>query len=419
MKTSINSRTHDLREIAFRQFGDYPARFRQYLSEQNYGQPTIVRFLRCVGILATVMEKKRISVRDLDETLAIELFRKGRSWNKKDMTNAFHMVRCFIRFLREHGLGKPPLPPTAKEIARAELELNYKTYLRRQRGLRESTIRRNWLCASYFLDFRFGKRAEDLSKIGPADITNFLLQMATRKRPLRDKQHPSHMRNFLRYLFNAGKTQSDLSVVVPKVKTRHGKRLPRHLTSQQVETLLEAVRCETPVSRRRRNYAMILLLARLGLRAQEVVAIQVDDIDWRAGEVIVRGKGSKHDRLPLPPDVGQAIADYIRLDRVTTSRTLFVTDTAPHRPFTDGQVMQRILKDAFARTGLKPPLPYGGSHVLRHSLATNMVRQGASIEEIGDMLRHSSLGTTMLYARLDEDGLRAVSQSWPIAGGAK
>jgi len=162
-----------------------------------------------------------------------------------------------------------------------------------------------------------------------------------------------------------------------------------------------------------------LLLARLGLRAPEVVAMQLDDIDWRSGEIIVRGKGNRYDRVPLPPDVGEALADYIRLDRTTTSRSLFVTERPPHRPFKDGQILNHILKDAFARTGLTPPAPYVGSQILRHSLATNLVQRGASLEEIGDMLRHRSRASTMIYAKLDIDGLRSIAQPWPVAGGAK
>lgn len=182
--------------------------------------------------------------------------------------------------------------------------------------------------------------------------------------------------------------------------------------------LLEAVR--TGPSGGRRNYAMVLLMARLGLRAPEVIAMQIDDIDWRAGEIIVRGKGNMHDRVPLPAGVGDALADYLRHDRKqAVSRALFVTDRAPHRPFKNGQILNNILKDAFARTDLKPPGPYVGSHILRHSLAVNLVRQGASLEEIGDMLRHRSRQSTMIYARLDIDGLRSLAQPWPVAGGAQ
>jgi site-specific recombinase XerD len=304
-----------------------------------------------------------------------------------------------------------------KEIARAELRRDYEIYLRRQRGLSERSIFHSWRIADRFLEFRFGEAAGDLSRITSVDIVSFLQSLTTRTPPLREKTLSSHLRNFFRYLFKVGTTKTNLALGIPSVAQRYGTRLPRHLTTEQVEMLVKAVRTDTAGGRR--NYAMVLLLARLGLRAPEVIAMQLDDIDWRSGEIIVRGKGNRHDRVPLPPDVGEALADYIKSDRKAASRSLFVTDRSPHRPFKDGQILNNVLRGAFARTGLKPPAPYVGSHILRHSLATNLVRRGASLEEIGDMLRHRSRKSTMLYARLDVDGLRSVAQPWPVAGGAK
>jgi site-specific recombinase XerD len=239
----------------------------------------------------------------------------------------------------------------------------------------------------------------------------------TRTPPLRDKTLSSHLRNFFRYLFQAGKTATNLATGILSVAQRYGARLPRHLTSDEVETLLKAIRTDSLSGRR--NYAMVLLIARLGLRAPEVIAVQIDDIDWRAGEILIRGKGKRHDRVPLPPDVGEALIDYIKQDRTTVSRTLFVTGRPPHLPFKDGQVLNNILRSSFAKTGLKPPAPYVGSHILRHSLAMNLVKLGAPLEEIGDMLRHRSRASTMIYAKLDVDDLRSIAQPWPIAGGAR
>jgi site-specific recombinase XerD len=215
-----------------------------------------------------------------------------------------------------------------------------------------------------------------------------LQHLTTRTPPLRDKTLSSHLRNFFRYLFKAGKTATNLAPAIPSVAQRYGTRLPRHLTTEQVDTLVRAVRTDSAGGRR--NYAMVMLLARLGLRGPEVIAMQIDDIDWRSGEVMVRGKGNRHDRVPLPPDVGEALADYIKSDRKTPSRALFVTERGPPRPFKNAQLLNNILRVAFAKTGLKPPAPYVGSHILRHSLATNLVQRGASLEEIGDMLRHRS-----------------------------
>jgi len=398
-----------------KQFGNYATGFLESLADHDYAESTITRYLRFVSILAERMEADGTPIQDLDEAQAEELV-AGTGLVPDSKIYATFVAKRFTRFLNEHGVGKLPLPPTAKEAARAELRRNFETYLRRQRGLRETTISRYWKFADCFLEFHFGEEVGNLSRIKPTDIAGFLQHMATSKTPV-DRNASTYLRNFTRYLFEVGETTTNLALIVPSVARRYGARLPRHITPEQVEILLKAVRSGGTTARR--DYAMVLLQARLGLRAPEVVAIQLDDIDWRSGEIIVRGKGDRRDRLPLPPDVGRALADYIKFDRVTTSRVLFVTHSPPHRPFKHGGVLNLILRQAFARTGLKPPVPYAGSHVLRHSLAVNLAGKGASLEEIGDMLRHRRRSTTMLYARLDVDGLRSVAQPWPASGGAQ
>ncbi len=297
------------------------------------------------------------------------------------------------------------------------LKFEYEDYLRSQRGLSEKSIYDCWRFADRFLAFRFKGRRPDLSKITPADIARFMQHLVSRGKPFRDKTPPTHLRNFFRFLFKSGKTNVNLTPSVPRIAQKYASTLPRHLLPEQVETLIAATKADTAAGRR--NYAMVLLMARLGLRAAEVITIQVDDIDWRAGELLVRGKGQLHDRLPFPKDVGEALANYVRRDRVTTSRALFVWHRAPHMPFADSQVISEVLKKAFERTKLNPPTRYVGSHILRHSLATDMVRRGASLAEIGDVLRHRSRASTMIYAKLDVEGLRSVAQDWPVAGGVK
>jgi integrase/recombinase XerD len=297
------------------------------------------------------------------------------------------------------------------------LRLEYEDYLRSQRGLSEKSIYDCWRFADRFLNFRFKGRRPDLSKITAADIARFMQHLISRGKPFRDKTPPTHLRNFFRFLFKSGKTNINLAPSVPRIAQRYGSTLPRHLTPEQVEMVIAAVKADTALGRR--NYAMVLLMARLGLRAAEVIAIQIDDIDWRAGELLIRGKGQLHDRLPLPKEVGEALANYVRQDRVATSRALFVGHRVPHMPFSDSQVISEVLKKAFERTKLNPPTRYVGSHILRHSLATDMVRRGASLAEIGEVLRHRTRRSTMIYAKLDVEGLRSVAQDWPVAGGAK
>lgn len=396
--------------------GDYPQRFKAHLEGQGYTRQTVAEYVRCIETLGRLMRQHGVGLGDLDDAQTAALLAQTESPLCR-RTNAKYVVRLFVRFLRAQGVPMRVASPTPKESARASLRREYEDYLRRQRGLSERTLPHCWRLADRFLKFRFGDAVGNLAEITLTDIAAFLQHAHTQSRPNRSKSLSTHLRQFFRYLFQAGKTATNLAVGIPSVAQRYGARLPRHLTAEQVETLLAAVRSDTPQGRR--NYAMVLLLARLGLRAQEVIALQLEDIDWRAGELLVRGKGQRHDRVPLPKDVGEALTDYLRLDRATTSRTVFVTERAPHRPFKDAQMLNAVLKDAFAKTGLKPPVPYVGSHVLRHSLAVHLVQRGASLDEISDLLRHRSRASTMIYAKLDVAGLRSIAQPWPVSGGAQ
>jgi site-specific recombinase XerD len=361
------------------------------------------------------MQERGIGPAELTVELAADLV-KGEERRRREPHKYANIARRFTRHLIEIGVAQAA-SPTPKQIARDALRRDYEDYLRRQLGLSEETIYHCWRFADRFLDHRFGDDGDEVARITSADVASFLLHITGRKLPFKDKTPPTHLRKFFRYLFKSGMTATNLALCVPSIAQRYGRRLPRHLEANQVEVLLTAVR--NTAKSGRRNYAMTLLMARLGLRAPEVVAIQLDDIDWRAGELLVRGKGLLHDRVPIPQDVGEAIAAYIQYDRVSyTSRALFVTERPPHRQFKDGQILNNILREAFAVAGLKPPGPYVGSHVLRHSLATNMVRNGASLAEISDVLRHRSRSSTLIYARLDVEGLRSIARNWPVAGGS-
>jgi site-specific recombinase XerD len=389
--------------------------FEDRLKARNYTAGTIKTYRVLIRRLAVIMEEAGVRPEDLTVELAAKLVR-GEERKTLEPHKCANVARRFTEHLIGIGVATAT-PPISKEIARETLRHDYENYLRRQRGLCDRSIYHCWRLADRFLDHRFSDRDDDLRRITSGDIAAFLQHLTTRKPPFKDKTPPTHLRNFLQYLFKSGLIDVNLALGVPSVAQRYGARLPGYLKPEEVETLLAAVPIDTPMGRR--NYAMVLLLARLGLRAAEVITIQLDDIDWRAGELLVRGKGQRHDRVPIPPDVGAAITEYVRRDRVTASRALFVTERAPNGPFGDGQVLNAILKDAFARTGLKPPCKYVGSHVLRHSLATNLVRQGASLSEIGDMLRHRCRSSTMIYAKLDIEGLRSIAQPWPKAGDAR
>lgn len=390
----------------------YFTSFEESLSSRNYKPETLTNYRYLLRRFGRLLEAEGIAPSALTPDLAVALGRRLPT-TPKSQIKVPNLARLFVAHLIEIGVAtRPPLTPAQAE--RHELLGNFETYLLRQRGLSPRSVYHVLRFADRFLDHRFGDDMLDLPALNTRDVVAFMEHLLSRKRPFRDKTPATHLRSFFQYLFAQGLTTTNLSLCVPRAHKPWGARLPRYLSPDEVEAVVASVRANP--RRGARDYAMLLLMARLGLRAPEVIAIQLDDIDWRAGELLVRGKGQLHDRLPIPPDVGEAIIQYLQAERTSTiTRTLFVTHRAPNRPFKDSQVINDILKEAFAATGVKPPTPYVGSHVLRHSLATNMVRAGASLEEIGDLLRHRSRATTMIYAKLDTDGLRSIAQPWPIA----
>ena len=201
-----------------------------------------------------------------------------------------------------------------------------------------------------------------------------------------------------------------LASVVPAVAGWSASSLPRVVDTGLVAALLASCRRDTAVGRR--DYAVLVLLSRLGLRGQEVADLELDDVDWRAGEVVIRGKGNRRDRLPLPVDVGAALADYLRFGRPDcSSRRVFVSARAPRRAITAAAV-RSIVHHACDRAGVGRL----GAHRLRHTVASEMLRRGAPLVEVGQILRHHRLSTTGIYAKVDLTALCALARPWPGAG---
>jgi site-specific recombinase XerD len=295
------------------------------------------------------------------------------------------------------------------------LRTEYDRYLRLQRGLSEATIEACLYYFGRFMAFRFKDGSVDLNAITPEDIFSFLRGLKTKVRAYNGNSAPSHLRNLFKFLFWSGKAKVNLAGSIPRIAQSRASHLPRYLKPDEIQRLIEATKSDD--AKGRRDYAIMLLLARLGLRATEVVAIQLEDIDWRAGEILIRGKGKLHDRMPLPKEVGEAIVNYIQNGRLCGSRALFVSDRAPHQAFKDAQIINEVLNKAFEKSGLKQPQQYIGSHLLRHSLATGMLGKGASLEDISHVLRHRSRATTTIYAKCDINALRSIAQTWPQEGG--
>jgi len=225
------------------------------------------------------------------------------------------------------------------------------------------------------------------------------------------------LRSFLRFLFLDGATPTDLSLAVPPVRRWKPLPLPAFLSADEVERVLASV--DRTTARGRRALAMLLLLARLGLRPGEVSTLDLDDVHWRSGEIVVRGKGGFQDRLPLP-DVGRALALYLRHDRgPSVSRRLFLRMIAPRVALSGPHAVCFVAREAIRRAGLSLPGRFG-AHVFRHGLARRLLRHGASLQEIAQVLRHRSVHSTQTYARLDFGALGDVARPWPLpVGGAR
>lgn len=388
--------------------------FAKSFAAANYKASTINGYRSIIRKLGQVMDAEGVEPSALTLDQAERL---GRMVPRKRGQTVCppNLARKFAGHLINIGVVQPA-PLTEAQIARAALLTDFESYLIKQRGLSQSTIQHSLRFANRFLDHRFGDAMIDLGCLRPADAIGFIEHVLAGAQ--RNRTVQTHVRFFLQYLFGCGATATNLALSVPRIAKRWGTRLPRHLSPDGIEAVLASVR-DNP-RHGARDYAMLLLMARLGLRAVEVIAIQLDDIDWRAGELTVRGKGKLHDRLPITVEVGDALSCYLREERgPATCRTMFVTHCAPHRPFKDSQIINTTLQEALKATGQKPVTPYVGSHLLRHSLAIQLVNTGASLDEVGDMLRHRSRSSTMIYARLDIDGLRSIAQPWPVAGGVQ
>lgn len=314
--------------------------------------------------------------------------------------------------LRELGVAPAPVEPPPTEVE--ELLVRYRVYLLRERGLAASTVRGY---ADLVRPFLAGREQPDggleLEQLTPADVIAFVLSQSRRCRPGSAKLMVTALRSLLGFLHVEGVLARPLQAAVPSVAGWRLSGLPRALEPAQVTRLLAA--CDRRTAVGRRDFAVLTLLVRLGLRAGEVATLALDDVDWRRGEISVRGKADRRERLPLPVDAGEALAAYLRRGRpvpLEGCRRLFLRARAPHRGLTSAGVTQ-IVVGAARRAGL----PAVTAHRLRHTAATALLRAGAPLSEVGQVLRHRRALTTAIYAKVDREALRTIARPW-IGGAA-
>ena len=356
------------------------------------------------------LRRSKRPLSELDEHI-VDTFAKHKRRLHRDELN-LTTLQQFIDHLRKLNII-PHLKQVPDSSPLTDILNAYAQYLRSERGLIPGTIRDYQSYAQRFLIERCRGKPLVLKTLKASDISNFVLRHCRNISIKRAQVMTTAFRSFFRYLFQKGDIGTNLAASVPGVPDWRQATVPKYLTPKEVQRVLGACNRRTPKGRR--DYAILLLLARLGLRAGEVVSLQLEDIDWRAGEILVRGKGLRHDRMPLPNDVGKALGSYLRRDRpACQTRRVFVCVNAPHRGLAACATLPTLVRCAIERANLHPPSK--GAHLFRHSLATSMLRSGATMGEIGEVLRHRNLDTTDLYAKVDFDGLRSLAHPWPAGG---
>lgn len=387
-------------------------RFAVMLASRGYARSTARDKLRLLAHLSEWFGQRNLSVAELDEE-AIERFRRHRLRQGRVDRATAPTCRGLLAFLRASGHVGTPNEVIAHS-ALDRLAHDYTDYLIRERGLAPVTLLNYVPIARSFLRERFGDAAPQLGALCARDVHRFVLYQSRTVSRRRAQLTVTALRSFLRFLHVRGEITTALASVVPTVASWRLTELPKALPAAEVERLLDGCDRGTPAGRR--DYAILLFLARLGLRAGEVVAMTLDDIDWETGVVSVRGKGARHEPLPLPHDVGEALVDYLRYVRPQCeTRRVFVRLHAPRRGFASSCAIDDIVDRALTRAGLAPA--FKGAHLLRHSLATRLLKHGASLGEIGELLRHRRPETTQIYAKVDLAALRALAQPW--LGGAR
>ncbi len=370
------------------------------------------RCLNVVGGLLCWIAKHRRMLADLDERM-VEQYLRHRATKQSIQPGDRAALKRWLSLLREEGAIAPAeLPPlTSHDRIFSEFD----AYLRTERGLAPKSIVRHLPIIRRFLHEVCPAGDDDLGKISQQEVIRYIERHAQDWSPGTGKAMCWSLRAFLRYLHHQGLNSRALADCVPSIRRWKLASLPTFLPAAQVQKALDGCDRATPMGRR--DYAILMMLTKLGLRAGEVATLTLDDIDWRASEMLVRAKGRQRARMPIPPDVGAAIVGYLRNGRPKSScRRLFIRALAPHVGFASGCAITMIAKTALDRVGIKG-CAHRGAHIFRHSLATELLRSGATLTEIGQLLRHESHDTTRIYAKVDIEALRTLSLPWP--GGAR
>jgi integrase/recombinase XerD len=382
----------------------YAPGYRGELVGRGYSSWTVMSYLYSLAQVSRWMAERGLRAADLDAE-CVGRFLADRRSNRQVRRSTPRGLNSLLGYLR--GLGVAPASATAvPRTWQDALVEEFVAFLRTERGLAEQTICWYRRAALLFLSSQLGG-AVNVAALTAGDVNAFVLAQVGRRSAGSLNNLVTALRALLRFCYLRGYTATPLAAAAPRTVGWCDRGPSRGLDPQQVARLLAS--CDRRTGTGRRDFAVLTVLARLGLRAGEVSALRLEDVNWRAGEITVRGKGNRCDRLPLPVDVGQAIADYCRWGRPRAEgRAVFVHGRAPYAALTPSAV-GKVVERACDRAGL----PRVGAHRLRHSAAAAMRRAGAPLLEIGQLLRHTHAVTTAGYARDDQTALAQVARRWP------
>jgi site-specific recombinase XerD len=405
------SRSHLFRQLRNGPDGEYAKHFASRLVRDGFCQQGTWRSLNLFRDLMRWAAVNGLAAANLDEHV-IEAFLRFRAKRQTIQAGDRAAMARLLSALRDAGLitqAKAPQPTEHDAICQV-----FSDYLTKERGLLPTSAQKHSPVVRQFLRECGTSGVADLGKIKQEDVIRYIERHASDWRADAGKEMCWTLRRFLRYLYFKGLVTIPLANCVPSIRRWRLATLPTYLSAQQVDSVLNG--CDRTTVMGRRDYAVLMLLAKLGLRAGEVTVLTLDDINWSCGEMLIHGKGRRQSIMPIPPDVGAAIVAYLRDGRPpSTCRRLVLRMVAPHVGFTSGSTVTRIAKRALDRAGIHGHA-HRGAHLFRHSLATTLLRSGATFSEIGQLLRHESTDSTRIYAKIDIDALRRLSLPWP--GGA-
>jgi integrase/recombinase XerD len=378
--------------------------FYSWLVDRRFYAPlTAGGHLRLMAHVSRWLLSRDLDGAALTDDLALEFLAARRAGYRN--LRSPRALTPLVAYLRQVGVAPEPVSAAAP----ADLLRSFHRYLTVERRLVAGSVDNYVQNARRFLAFCADHGVTDLAGVSADQLSGFVLSERVR-RPSGSARHAvTPLRALLRFGQLRGLTSAELALAVPRAANRHGVGLPRSLPLRDVTRLLAS--CDRRTSRGRRDYAMLLMLVRLGLRAGELAALRLDDVDWRAAEIDIPGKGGRRERMPLPDDVGQALVGYLRRGRPETSdRRLFVRLDAPRTGLSSGAVTA-VVQTAGRRAGVAVT----GAHQLRHTVAVELLRTGAPMSEISELLRHRRPATTAIYAKVDQRALGSLARPWPVS----